>query len=352
VSAPDVADTVPLLRWESESEPDQPFAIRRTRRSGARIWLRRPWFSSGDGELLAVVLSGGNDEPDGTISLWGRDPIYQGASVTDGTAPPLVEPSQLLLQTVGGVVVSQAAGPVTPSLPQVLVDVDGQPTAKILGYRPEFHPGRGLWFVDVAMGDVPALWPFVRLAVARYQASSIDGCTLSPVTLTSWMQPLPTRTCTVSRPDRATVRVTLTGTMAALRLSRLTPDPADPDADTPTGQLAALDALLAVSRTVDVHLQKLPDGGSDLQWTTVSSKRLHLVGMGTEADFHVTWGGDLALPEEPEPPVELRTPGSAAQWRVLVEENELLDADLPGVANSQGLTTPVPRVVYADTIHL
>ena len=351
-AAPDIADTVPLLQWETEAEPDQPFAIRRTRRSGARIWLRRPWFSSGDGELLAVVLSGGHDEPDGTISLLGRDPIYIGASVTDGTRPPLVELPQLLLQTVGGAVVPRAARPVTPSLPQVLVDVDGQPTAQIVGYQPEFHPCRGLWFVDVAMDDVPALWPFVRLAVARYQASSIDGCTLSPVTLTSWVQPLPARTCTVSRPDAGTVRVTLTGTMAALRESRPAPDTSDPDADTPTGQLAALDALLALSRTVDVHLQMLPEGGSDLQWTTVASKQLRLVGMGTEFDFHVTWAGDLALPEQPDSPVELRAPGSNERWRVLVEENELLDSDAPGVANSQGLTTQVPRVVYADTVQL
>jgi hypothetical protein len=351
-AAPDIADTVPLLRWETQTEPDQPFALRRTRRSGARIWLRRPWFSSGDGELLAVVLSGTQQLPDGTVSLWGRDPVYTGASITDATKPPLVEPPQLLLQTAGGVVVPRAARPVTPAIPEDLVDVDGHPTAQILGYQPEFHPGRGLWFVDVAMDDVPALWPFVRLAVARYQESSIDGCALSPVTLTSWVQPLPARTCTVSRPDASTVRVTLTGTIAALRADQVSPASPDPDADTPTGQLAAFDALLAQSRTVDVHLQMLPQGGSDLQWTTVSSKRLHVTGIGTEADFHVTWAGDLALPDRHDVPFELRTPGSNEHWRVLIEENELLDADRPGVPNDKGLTSQLPRVVYADTIQL
>src|SRR5690606_22529487 len=36
-AVPEVTDVVPLLLWEQETEPEQPFALRRTRRSGARI---------------------------------------------------------------------------------------------------------------------------------------------------------------------------------------------------------------------------------------------------------------------------------------------------------------------------
>ena len=71
-----------------------------------------------------------------------------------------------------------------------LRDVRGHPSVRVLGYRPEYDEASGRWFVDVALHETPALWPFVRLAVARYQPHSIAGCELSPVALTSWVQPL------------------------------------------------------------------------------------------------------------------------------------------------------------------
>jgi hypothetical protein len=356
-AAPDLADTVPLLRWETGTEPEQPFALRRVRRSGLRIWLRRPWFSSGDGELLGVVVSADGGGPDDSVSLWGRDPVYQGASIRSATRPPLVEAAHLLLQAVAGQTVPRTARPVTPGTPVALVDVAGTPTAQVHGYRPEYHPGRGQWFVDVAVDDGPALWPFVRLAVARYQPSSIDGCALSPIGLTSWVQPLPTRTCTVSRPDARSVRVTVTGTVALLRTPRRGEQPPDTpggelDADTPTGSLAAADAVVAMSRRVRATLQFLPEGASDLQWEMVSTQRLRLSGVGDETTFRATWTGSLTVPVDGSAPVELRTPGTSQRWRVLVEEEELLDADAPDRPNADGATVLVPRTVYADTIPL
>ena len=62
----------------------------------------------------------------------------------------------------------------------------------------------------------------------------------------------------------------------------------------------------------------------------------------------MTWSGELALPA----PVALQTPGRSTSWRVVVEEQELLDADAPGVPNDQGQTVTVARTVYADTIAL
>lgn len=63
----------------------------------------------------------------------------------------------------------------------------------------------------------------------------------------------------------------------------------------------------------------------------------------------MTWSGELRLPE----PLELRTPGtSASAWRVVVEEQELLDADDPDQPNIAGQTVTVRRTVFADTIPL
>ena len=46
---PVVRDVIPMFMWEQTTEPEHPFAIRRIRRSGVRIWLDRPWNSSGEG---------------------------------------------------------------------------------------------------------------------------------------------------------------------------------------------------------------------------------------------------------------------------------------------------------------
>jgi hypothetical protein len=93
----------------------------------------------------------------------------------------------------------------------------------------------------------------------------------------------------------------------------------------------------------------LPDGASDLQWETVTYRRLPVVGAGTEFTMRVTWSGELRLPE----PLELRTPGSpTSAWRVVVEEQELLDADDPDQPNIADQTVTVRRTVFADTIPL
>jgi hypothetical protein len=297
------------------------------------------------------VLAGAQGGPDGAVSLWGRDPAYTGPTITAGTVPPLVDPTQLLLGSVSDQPVERAARPVATVRGVALADVPETPPAVVLGYQPEFHPARDHWFADIAMDDGPALWPFVRLALARYQPSSIDGCSLSPLGLTSWVQPLPTRTTTVNRPDENRVRVTVSGVVALLRAPRVVGAVAgdDLDADTPMGQAARIDALLAGTRIVMARLERLPEGGSDLQWETVTYRRLPVVGSGTEFTMRVTWSGDLRLPE----PLELRTPGSStSSWRVVVEEQELLDADDPDQPNSAGQTVIVRRTVFADTIPL
>jgi hypothetical protein len=135
--------------------------------------------------------------------------------------PPLIDPTQLLLGTVSDEPVERSARPVATARGVALADVPETPPAVVLGYQPEFHPARDHWFADIAMDDGPDLWPFVRLALARYQPRSIDGCSLSPIGLTSWVQPLPTRTTTVNRPDENRVRLTVSGVIALLRAPRL-----------------------------------------------------------------------------------------------------------------------------------
>lgn len=48
-------------------------------------------------------------------------------------------------------------------------------------------PERGLWFCDIEIDTGAAYWPFVRLALARYQPCSTEGAHLSEVVLAGVM---------------------------------------------------------------------------------------------------------------------------------------------------------------------
>ncbi|HEY0519144.1 MAG TPA: hypothetical protein VGC84_06590 [Ilumatobacteraceae bacterium] len=401
-AAPVVLDAVPLLRWEEQSEADEPFALRQVRRSGVRIWLARPWFSSGDGELLGVLVFDpdewvpGNDPsaqwtrqpkaqqaPDGATSLWGADPIAQhGGATSTPTVPPLLGFDQLVLDVVETALASnvgihpplggEVSGgrdrgwphgpgwPVAVAGSVALRDVLGHPSVRVLGYQPEYDDASQRWFVDVALQETSALWPFVRLAVARYQPHSIEHCELSPVALTSWVQPLPTRTLTVSRPDSQHVQVTLTGVVNWLRWDPESAPGLAGDqlsADSPTGDAAVRAARLQESRTVRATVQMLPDGGGDLEWQTWSSSLLLAVSVEESGGFLATWTGSVVLPStagtaagDADGYPNLRRPGQTdSAWRVLVEEHELLDAD-PIEAGAE--PAPVARLVYADVVAL
>lgn len=76
----DVVD--PPFHWDDGGDdPVDPLARSRRRRGGLRVWLERPWYVSGEGEMLGVLLSGADgvfatgDARRQYVSLWGRDPI-------------------------------------------------------------------------------------------------------------------------------------------------------------------------------------------------------------------------------------------------------------------------------------
>jgi hypothetical protein len=390
-----VLDTVPLLRWERFVEPADAFALRSVRRSGVRVWLDRPWFSSGDGELFGVLTfdpfsrTGPGLKPvqvrDGSTSLWGKDPINAAGGETGGLAsatnPPLITPLQLMLSTVGAGLTDLDLGPARPvritddiALVDHPVNGDQPSLVRVFGYRPQYDAGTRRWFADIALDDGPSLWPFVRLAVARYQPNSLPLKELSPVTLTAWVQPLPTRTLTVSRqaPDR--VQVTLSGTISFLHDVDLTtygPGENIPGfeltGDSPTGPAAGLAAKVRRSRRVRVTLQRLPPGAGDLGWVdTFARREIRAVSVDcppntaeASASWKATWTGPMDLPPGSGTPAgdalglpPMQTPGSSSEWRILVEEHEILDADDRSEPTASAVPVQVERLVYADTVPL
>ena len=105
-----------------------------------------------------------------------------------------------------------------------------------------------------------AIWPFLRLSVARYQPNSIPNMAFSEVVATDFVQLPPERIGTLSRPDSGEVRVTVTG-VTALTNAAGVQGPLD---------RAKLRELLPKSRRVLATLQaRNAQSGSDIDWVDV-----------------------------------------------------------------------------------
>jgi len=66
-------------------------------------------------------------------------------------------------------------------------------SVSVAGYEPAFDSGRQLWRADVRIDTGDTYWPFVRLALARFQPQSLDGAHLSRVFRSDFIQLPPTR---------------------------------------------------------------------------------------------------------------------------------------------------------------
>jgi hypothetical protein len=334
---PVVRDVLPLFRWQERTEPEQPFALRRTRRAGVRIYFERPWYATGEGELLGLVLGPPSGDPEpGTVptSIWAADPIWKQSGPFSAESLPLRDLLEILEPDLAGEPGRPARAPA--HLP--VVDVGGGPKVTVLGYRPEYNPDRKLWFADVTFDQRTAFWPFVRLALARYQPESIEGKHLSPVVTSDFAQLAPDRIATLSRPGDREVRVVVTGPVG---YPREIPNPIL------AGHLGALTPLrerVYQSRTIRARLERRDPGldRSDLGWATVTQTDLELRGL---EDWTASWVGTLQLPQALAP----RRPGSRANWRVTVEEWERLHADTP--ARQRGFRSEA-RLVYADHLYI
>ncbi|AEV84601.1 hypothetical protein ACWT_3578 [Actinoplanes sp. SE50] len=190
---PRIHSVVPTFAWD-DSVP----GTSRRLGGGLRVYLERPWWSWGDGELLGVVLHAYPEvEPQGgfggTRTDWAADPVT--------TAPRTV------------------AGPMLSSFPLAVKTAEMLPveggSAHVAGHKVAFDPARDLWYADIRITDhddeeLSANLPFVRLALARYQPNALPDCLLSPVVAADFSQLVNGRTATVTRQGSDYV-VTVTG---------------------------------------------------------------------------------------------------------------------------------------------
>jgi hypothetical protein len=194
-SPPVILSVRPAFAWEETRVDGPAFQLKRHRLPGRlRIELKGGWFETGEGECLGLLLSKDgmpNEAMAPFLTRAGGDPIIMGtfnipilfptaaAAVGDGPARE--------------VPLAEAPAPVV-----------------VVPFNPWFYtptppsaPGDARWLVDIALPGLADpgtnAWPFVEMAVARYQPNSLPGLELSRVVKAEMSQALPERFLSVRR---------------------------------------------------------------------------------------------------------------------------------------------------------
>ncbi len=325
--APQVRYVVPTFGWERVGTANQVRSVRTG--GGLRVYLERPWNSSGVDELLGVSLTSSwsidREKWKGVITQWGQDPIWDSASLS-------AFPSR---SNFPDAVATEYHLP----LDAVDPDTGAARHVDVVGHEVHWDDVRKLYYCDLTVRtDSPTYMPFVRLALLRYQPYALVDAKLSRVVLSDFAQ---------LTPERALTATADPFTPGVVRLAVSGPSPrgpvpewlGEPVSDRPT----------RVTVTVQ---RKDPSYDSDLAWVAAD-------GFTVQAD-----GGD---PYDPAPPDFILWSGSVrftpadvahgGPYRLLVEEHELYPADRAGgrtpVIDHPLRRPPIgTRLVYAETVPL
>jgi hypothetical protein len=163
--APKILYVVPTYAWalptsKTDRQGNNVTTSVRTGR-GLRVFVDRPWYTTGDTEQLAVLIApAGSAATDPAIapnvSQWGYDPTRYPQADKLG----VLDQSQVL----GGAIVTGVPLP------------DKSAKVTVVAFNPSaFDPVRNLWYFDIEFNASVVEAPFVRLALARFQPNSLGG---------------------------------------------------------------------------------------------------------------------------------------------------------------------------------
>jgi hypothetical protein len=344
--APQVLYVLPTFTWTRDRDPAGKAVS--GRRSGLRVYLERPWNVSGYGEMLAVVLPSarfsGDPEtmPRGAplknyVTQWATDPVWE-TDPRPGIAPrrqdfPLArtapDPEGHWLPP--GAPETEKDQPPGPFRVTALSPAGAPPLAlEIAPHDVTWSEERQLWFCDIQLDPGASYFPFVRLALARYQPVSAEGAHLSNVVLADFTALTPGRWVAVaSTGTPRSWQVTVSG--HAYRASSAWQE----TARTPGAVTAAKTSVIEVwVEQLDARL------GNDFGWrilpaATVTAGAL-AAAPGDPAE--VLWSGKVVVPESVE---------GAGPCRLVVAEYEeyLVDDDKP---YEPPPTRKARRLVYVE----
>lgn len=282
---------------------------------GLRVYLDRPWYSSGDGELLGVSLYPQlvPDEMKPYATQWGMDPIRK------SKVPK------------GGLNIGDFENVEQGQTGLSLAELSGR-KVNVAGFKVEYNAERELWYSDIQIDPdiMKSYYPFIRLALARYQPNSISNAHLSRVILTDFVQVANDRTLKIKHKDKKrAIDLSVTG--------RATGDRS--------------------SNRMEVTLESLEPGENpEFGWVPEKSTKgqpnpYTLKLSPLDASAHLwKWKGKLDLPEG-------RT---KKKYRLVVREYEKFDADanldnivlLALAIGAHHFVQDTERMVYADIVTL
>jgi hypothetical protein len=244
------------------------------------------------------------------VTGWGMDPVWPSGGVSGN--PAVAD------------FMEAAASDTGVHLPE-LASVGGPAGVDVVGHAVSWDAERGLYYADVVIQTGAAYFPFLRMALARWQPASIPGVALSHVVLADVTQLTPDRSLllTMDPWSRGTARVTLSG---------------------PAYRLAEEFALRPQSTVVSVEVQTRLDGVDDdvLGWGPADPATASVVADPVAgAGSNLLWRGTVTVPAD-------REPGS---YRLLVTETETWFGD-PNPRLIVHRPTQVNRVVYAEHMPL
>jgi hypothetical protein len=225
--APQVLYVVPTFGWLS-SRSSEGVETRWRRGGGLRVYLDRPWNASGYGEMLAVVLPRAsfaddpNIYPSGSsykkfVTQWGNDPVWASTFVSGPTPKPTNFPlkrtapdpsGQWLPSFAPAAEADQPAGSYTVTdLPHPGLRADD--TTGLVDVVPHdvvYDADRRLWYCDIEITFGASYYPFIRLALARYQPISIPRAHLSNIVMADFAALASDRWLTISQSRDPRVR--------------------------------------------------------------------------------------------------------------------------------------------------
>jgi hypothetical protein len=328
-AAPQVLRVLPIFSWDRPpAVSGQPWTFTPgqsqtfTRRSaGVRVYLGRPWYSSGDGELLGVVLAMPASYPpsDGLrpfVSHWGNDPLWGTNPVPGAPQPtdfPLAQKVFPLAQTVGQTL--------------TLLEVDAQ--VQVAGHAVAFDGTH--WYSDVQVNVGAVYSPFVRLALARYQPNSLPGMELSRVVLSDFVQIAPPRTVTVTQAsdNHNSFTIQVNGlSYGSAEWASMDPSSAQLEVLNLSPDLPDLDKILPIPYLIDVSVeQRIPGATDEAGWQPADASQAVQIQITSwaqagqpspaGASMPLLWNGDVTLPGD----------RGAGQFRIVIKELEHLASD-------------------------
>ncbi|NCJ07927.1 hypothetical protein GS597_15710 [Synechococcales cyanobacterium C] len=181
--SPQIAYVIPTFGWQRQTQTNLKRSVRFG--GGLRVYLERPWFSSGEGELLGMTLfqygsgvdiedSRERDRWKSLITQWGNDPIWQTPGLSQ--VPQFNDFPDAIAQEQS-----------------LKLEEDPSKRVGVVGYPVAFDAQQQKWYCDLTIDAGTTYSPFVRLALVRYQPYALVDAKLSRVVLADFVQLTPER---------------------------------------------------------------------------------------------------------------------------------------------------------------